>query len=280
MTSELERARTLTKNERGVRTGAIDESWHQGRGAFGGLLAAMALDAMSQDLNDAERIPRSLTVHFCGPATGAIALSTSIVRAGSRVAHATARIDNESGVTTYASASFCKDRPHTSSGAESERYVDASMPRVEDAASTPEMRLAGLPGVPQFFRHIDARFCATPPFAWPFSAAKQPNVAAWVRLREAPSPGALVDAPLAALLLDTLPPAVTATFDTPRPLASVDFTIHFFTDFARAAISAADHQLVAIRSRWAADGYTEELRELWSPRGELLAQCQQLIALL
>ena len=90
-----------------------------------------------------------------------------------------------------------------------------------------------------------------------------------------------LDAPLAALLLDSLPPAVSATFGMPRPLASVDFTIHFFTRFAERRSAATDeHQLVTIRSRWADDGYTEELRDLWSPRGELLAQCRQLIALL
>lgn len=62
----------------------------------------------------------------------------------------------------------------------------------------------------------------------------------------------------------------------------MDFTIHFFSRFGvgrfgvgRFGFSASDmptdgHPLVTIASRWADDGYTEELRELWSPRGELL----------
>jgi hypothetical protein len=37
---------------------------------------------------------------------------------------------------------------------------------------------------------------------------------------------------------------------------------------------------VSIASRWADDGYCEELRDLWSPHGVLLAQCRQLLALL
>ena len=270
MTTAYARARELTKDDRGVRSGVIDESWHQGRGAFGGLLAAMTLAAMTEDLNDAERIPRSLTVHFCGPASGAIALTTEIVRVGSRVAHATARISNEKGVTTFASASFCKDRPAP------ERYLDASMPAVEPAASVPELRLARGPGIPDFLQHVDARFCGP---NVPFSSAKEARVAAWVRLREPAS----LDAPLAAFLLDSLPPAITATFGAPRPLASVDFTIHFPARFAGAGAAAPatdEHQLVTIRSRWADGGYTEELRELWSARGELLAQCRQLIALI
>ncbi|MDB5215864.1 MAG: thioesterase-like protein [Myxococcaceae bacterium] len=283
MTTPYALARQLTKDDRGVRNGLVDPSWHQGRGAFGGLLAAMTLAAMAEDLkrsaipdgaNDAERIPRSLTVHFCAPASGAIALTTEIVRVGSRVAHATARIANEKGVTTIASASFCKDRPRADGG---DRYLVATMPVVESAANVPELRLAGVPGIAEFFQHVDARFCGP---ITPFSSAKEARLAAWVRLREP----ALLDAPLAALLLDSLPPAVTATFGMPRPVASVDFTIHFFSRFAGApgalTIANDEHQLVTIRSRWADDGYTEELRELWSPRGELLAQCRQLIALL
>jgi acyl-CoA thioesterase len=268
MTTAYARARHLTKDERGVRNGVIDPSWHQGRGAFGGLLAAMMLAAMAEDLDDAERIPRSLTVHFCGPASGAVALRTEIVRVGSRVAHATARISNDKGVTTIASASFCKDRPR----ADGDRYVHASMPAVEAAEKVPELRPASVPGIAEFFQHVDARFCGP---IKPFSSAKEARIAAWVRLREP----ALLDAPLAALLLDSLPPAIVATASMPRPLASVDFTIHFFSRFGGDA-PMDEHQLVTIASRWAADGYTEELRELWSPRGELLAQCRQLIALL
>lgn len=268
MTTAYERARKLTSDDRGVRNGVLDASWHQGRGAFGGLLAAMTLGAMTEDVNDAERIPRSLTVHFCGPASGEIGLTTEIVRVGSRVAHATARIANEKGVTTFASASFCKDRSAP------EPYLHAAMPDVAPATSVPELCLASVPGIAEFFQHVDVRFCGP---ILPFSSASDARIAAWVRLREPAS----LDAPLAAFLLDCLPPAITATFGAPRPLASVDFTIHFFSRFAGAAATATDeHHLVAIRSRWAADGYTEELRELWSPRGELLGQCRQLIALL
>jgi hypothetical protein len=39
--SAYERAMTLSKVEHVRRRGRIDESWHQGRGAFGRLLAAI-----------------------------------------------------------------------------------------------------------------------------------------------------------------------------------------------------------------------------------------------
>jgi acyl-CoA thioesterase len=230
---------------------------------------------MTKDVNDAERIARSLTVHFCAPALGELELTTEVVRVGSRVTHAIARLSGEKGTATFGSASFCKDRPLA------EHYVHASMPEVPPASSIPELP-PGIPGLPAFFEHVDVRFCGkTTPFS--SSPSKDAHVMAWVRLRE-PAP---LDAPLAALLLDTLPPAISATFGAPRALASVDFTIQLFSRFeergegGREEAEALDEpHLVAIRSRWAGDGYAEELRDLWSPRGVLLAQCRQLIALL
>ncbi|MEZ4463638.1 MAG: hypothetical protein R3F43_03745 [bacterium] len=47
--------------------GHIDPTWMQGRGAFEGLVGAVILRAMSTLV---DRPPRTLTVHFCGPATG------------------------------------------------------------------------------------------------------------------------------------------------------------------------------------------------------------------
>jgi len=256
--------------ERGRYRGMIDPSWHTGRGAFGGLLAATLLDAMSDVVGDAERVPRSLTVHFCAPCTGPYELKAEVVRAGSRVTHATARIGVGGETTTFASASFCKDRR------EAHHYAHATMPRVEpalEARAVPQ----GVPGLPPFFRYVDARFCGD---VMPFSGAAQPLVQAWVTMRDLPR----VDAPIAAMLLDTLPPAMIATFTAPRAVASVDFTVHFFEHLPLAtAISAPDadpHHLVSIASRWAGDGYGEELRDLWTPDGVLVAQCRQLLALL
>ncbi len=262
MTSAFERATTLSAEG----TGSIDASWYQGRGAFGGLMAAMLLRAMRAKVGDEARTPRSLTVHFCGPATeGPIDVRTEVVRSGSRVTHAMARVTKGDETTTFATASFCRSRTGPS-------YALAKRPDVAPASELPSIPRS-MPGLPAFFEHVDARFAGP---VLPFSGAATPEIAAWVRLRE-PAP---VDAAVAALLLDALPPAIIATFDAPRAVASVDFTIHFFERLPEHAGAPDDFHLVAIRSRWADDGYAEEIRDLWSPSGVLLAQCRQLLALL
>jgi len=247
-------------------TSTIDASWYQGRGAFGGVLAALLVRAMERAVADDARGLRSLTVHFCGPATeGPVSVTSEIVRAGSRVTHATARIMRSGETLTFATASFCRERPGAS-------YALASMPDVPPATGLGDFP-RGVPGVPVFLQHLDLRLTGD---TFPFSGANTPAFSAWVRLRE-PAP---VDAAVAALLLDSLPPGISTTFDAPRPIASVDFRVQLFAPLPASASSPEDFHLVTVRSRWADGGYTEELRELWSPAGVLLAHCQQLIAIL
>jgi acyl-CoA thioesterase len=255
-------ARAVTTNEEGK--GTIDAGWYQGRGAFGGIMTALLLREMQSKVADAERVPRSITAHFCAPATaGPIEVKTEIVRVGSRVSHATSRVVRDGTTLTFGSASFAKPRSGPS-------YSSAKMPNVASASEVRDMP-RGIPGAPAFFDHVDVRFTGE---HLPFTGSAAPEVNAWVRLRE-PEP---IDAAVIAFLLDTLPPAITSTFSTPRPAASVEFNVQLFAT-SRAG-KPDDFHLCSIRSRWADDGYTEELRDLWSPDGVLLGQCRQLLALL
>jgi acyl-CoA thioesterase len=265
MTTAYQRATAL---ENGVK-GRIDPSWYQGRGAFGGLLAALSLGSMRARVADEARTPRSLTVQFCAPAReGPFEITTELLRVGGRITSATARLVQEGKTTTFATASFCRAREPEAAP----RYLAAEMPDVERPSALHAVR-ADLPGAPAFFAHVEARFCGP---VMPFSGATLASVAAWVRLRE-PAP---YDAGVAALLIDALPPAVTSTFTSPRPLVSVDFRIDLLETFPLAGLAADDSLLVSITSRWADDGYVEELRDLWTSDGRLVAQCRQLLALL
>jgi acyl-CoA thioesterase len=213
---------------------------------------------------DPARTPRSLTVHFAAPAApGPFTIETEIVRAGSRVTHAVARLRAAGGggtpntVTTFASASFCRDRDTDL------RHSLATMPPIDPPESLPPFP-PDFPGVPVFLRNFDVRFGGP---ALPYSASSSPTLAAWVR----PITPVPIDAAAAVAVLDSLPPAVSATFTKRRAVASVDFTVHFFERLPRPAPEGA-FNLVSIVSRWAGAGYTEELRDLWSPDGVLLAQ--------
>lgn len=251
--------------------GRLDGSWAQGRGAFGGLQAAIVLEAMIREVDDVDRVPRSLSVHFCGPlgvgADAPFAVDAEAVRVGGRVTHAAARIRQAGEVRTMATASFCKRREAAAPARAASR-----VPVVPAAAALAPM--PAIAGVPVFLRHFDVRFLQTDHFAYPFSGASRASIAAWVRLR-APRP---LDAPHATALFDVLPPAIVAMADRPKPVVSVDFTLQWFSRFEQAGV--ADFHLVTADSEWSEDGYAEEVRCLWSPDGALLGRCLHLAALL
>ncbi|WP_368857012.1 hypothetical protein [Umezawaea beigongshangensis] len=54
------------------------------------------------------------------------------------------------------------------------------------------------------------------------SGGPRPELVAWMRFAD----GRPVDAESAVLLSDALPPALFATWTTPRPVLSVDLTVH------------------------------------------------------
>ena len=61
----------------------VDEAWWVARGPNGGYLAAIVLRALTEAVADADRVPRSLTIHFVAPPeAGTVSIDTKIERQG------------------------------------------------------------------------------------------------------------------------------------------------------------------------------------------------------
>jgi acyl-CoA thioesterase len=246
--------------------GTLDETWYQGRGVYGGVLAASVLRAMRAEVPDTERRPRSLTVHFAAPAVaGPALLDVRVEREGTRVSHLSARVLQADKPVALATATFAASRR------ESVHYDRSTRPAVPPPSEVEF--IPWNPFFPVFVKHFELAFCHG---SMPYSGAEHPRLGGWMRLVEP----TLLDAPLAAAYLDSWPPGVLAVVSDPRAAASVDFRIDFFADLPRASAVVGEHHLVTVESTFASDGYTEELRELWTEDGVRLAQCRQLIALL
>lgn len=251
----------------GATAGALrfDEGWYQGRGAYGGVVAGALARAMAEVDASPDRPLRWLTVHFCAPAVGVGRIEVTPERRGNAVSHASARLTGEGGTLATASATFARARPAELA------WRDAQMPAVAPPASIPEP-FRGTPS-PVFTRHLEFRFVHG---AMPFTAAPAAELGAWIRFVEP-----LVVDPIAAIaLLDAAPPAAMARMDRPRPMASVAFSVQIFADLPRPGARADEHHLLVGRSRIAGGGYAEEMAELWSEGGELIAACWQNIAVL
>lgn len=126
---------------------------------------------------------------------------------------------------------------------------------------------------PSFTSYLELRFCHGSP---PLSGSEQTEMGAWIRFREP----LLVDTAAALAILDAAPPAAMARFDSLRPMATVALSCQFFETLPLADARPDDHYLFIVRSSVCADGYAEELGELWSRQGRLIALCWQTVALL
>jgi len=135
----------------------------------------------------------------------------------------------------------------------------------------PDELLPAQPDIPANQRY-EFRFV---PFREPHSAFTEAVTAAWIRLAEPRE----LDAPLLAAYADALPPPIFAlaeSRDEIGPVPTVDLTVHYRTEPARAIVGAGDFCLGIFRTRLAHAGYVEEDGEIWSPDGSLLVQSRQL----
>lgn len=237
--------------------------WFQGRGAFGGLLGGALLRSMMRELGEPTRAPRSFTTHFCAPVVeGEASIQVRLERAGRQVSHLTARLEQAGQVACLASATFATSRDS------SLVYTDARPPVVPAPQDVPPVPTSQWPA---FGAHFDFRWCVGAP---PSSGAAESRVGGWVRPR-VPTP---LDAPLAVALLDSFPPSAVARLSGPFQAATMDFTAHFYAPLPLPSADPAAFYLRTAHSRHAATGYADDLAELWSTEGQLLAQLRQMAA--
>jgi len=242
--------------------GDILPAWFQGRGAYGGMLGGALLRSMMRELNDPARAPRSFTVHFCAPvAAGEALVTVRLERAGRQVSHLSARLEQGGQLACFASATFATSRETPLV------YTDAQPPKVPPPGDVPPTPSEVLP---TFGAHFEYRWCVG---AVPYTGAAEARVGGWIRPR-VPTP---LDAPLVVGLLDAFPPASFARVDGFCNGATMDYTAHFYAPLPLEGRQDA-HYLRTGHSRHAAGGYADDLAELWSEDGRLLAQLRQVAA--
>jgi len=248
-----------------VYEGTLDESWFQGRGSFGGLLTAFALNAFVDHVGDARRRPRTLHAHFCAPVAAATyTLTTTNAREGSRVTHLHAELRQDGKCMALFTATFAAARDDELRV--SQQPAPQVLPVDDAIAVSHEM-----PGVPVFIQHYDMRVGLGQP---PYTGAAQARLGGHIRLRNSVP----VNEALLSTYVDAWPPAAFACATSPRGGASVDLTLTFLeppTGYAPGAFFVAD-----VHSTFVDDGYSQETTWLHGPDGKPLVHCRQLVALL
>jgi acyl-CoA thioesterase len=243
----------------------MSERWWVERGPNGGYVAAVMLQAI-QAATGCERAPRSLTVQFPrAPAAGPVGLTVTIEREGRTATFVSARMEQAGELRAIALTVLGTDW-------DGPGYSEVEMPEVEEPGELYAPNPEDVDGMPSMFQNYSMR----PALGERAFSGGSPKSGAWLRAREP----RLLDAPLAAAMLDAWFPAPFVRLEGPAPAPTIDYTVHFRSRLPAPDATPESPYLATFRSGLARHGYFEEDGELWSADGTLLAQSRQLALLL
>ncbi|MBY8967206.1 thioesterase family protein [Algiphilus sp. NNCM1] len=252
-------AQTLSALAPGVPC-PIPANWLQGRTAYGGLSAAIALHLVLQEAPEGLPPLKAAQVSFVGPVSNSARFNSEILRRGKSVTQI--GVDARVGDALAMRTSFIFGAQRTSKI----RHVRTLRPDVQEPAAY--LSLPSTAVMPGHFPNFDVRFVGD---NLPISGSAVPELLAWVRLKDAR--GVRPEVALLALG-DCLPPASMACFPEPAPISSMTWSV----DFPQPAQSS-NWYLQRSSSLAAADGYSLQLMEVWDEHGNLVLLGTQTVAI-
>jgi acyl-CoA thioesterase len=265
-TTLFEQDTAVTPAGDGVWHATISDRWAVPRGPNGGYIAALILRALEAAVDDPERAPRSLTLHYLRPpvAGEASQIHVTVERAGRTLSSLSARLVQDGRTMVLALAAFAGDFTAAID------YV-ASPPDVGPPPAELHTVPAG-PGVPE----IALRIAAAPVFgAGALAGGDEALAGGWLRLAEP----RIADAAALAFYADAWLPAPFVRLAAPVPAPTIDLTIHFRTRLPHPGMAIDAPVLARFSSSTSHGGFFEEDGSIWAPDGTLLVQSRQLALL-
>jgi acyl-CoA thioesterase len=240
---------------------SIGPDWMQGRTAYGGISAALALDAAMQD-HPGDAPLRTAQVSFVGPVGGDCRVQTRLLRQSKSSRFVAADLDSESGYGTNALFTFMNPRE---SHVDHERISAPAIAEPDALESIPEH-----PARPPFTRKFEMRPIGGRGFG---HAKDEANIVTWVRWLEEPA----ADPHIALLALaDALPPAALQLFHQFGPVSSSTWVQHFLTDHPE---TEDGWWLLVSRTSHARRGFSAQSMYIWNSRRELVSVGGQGVAI-
>ncbi|WP_161868004.1 acyl-CoA thioesterase, partial [Pseudomonas yangonensis] len=154
-------------------TVVIPAEWGQGRASFGGLVAALAFEAMRAKVPDGRPV-RSLAITFVGPVASDVPVSfqAEVLREGKAVSQMLLRAVQDGQVVTVVQGSFGASR---SSSITVEALAAPQIKPVEQCQELPYVRNV----TPEFTRFLAMRWAIG---GMPFTNNRSRQMGGWVRL--------------------------------------------------------------------------------------------------
>lgn len=260
MTSFTQLVASLTQNtERNWQT-EIPENWMQGRTTYGGLSAALCLQAIHNQFPNLPPL-RSAQISFIGPASGTVEIKVTELRRGKSVSFICADLICENSIATH--TVFCF-------GAHRNSHLNSNLietPKVAKYDQLPANMFAGQPMAPTFTQHFDARFAQGD---LPASGAERGEFHIWSKHNCANQ----TDVGLLGIA-DMLPPAAFSMFKQLAPVSSMTWMVNIVSE----NITTNDGWwLLNSVVEQVENGYSSQEMKLWNSEGDIILVGKQSVA--
>lgn len=243
------------RTEASFRT-TVPADWMQGRTAYGGLSAALALQAALELESDLPPL-RSAQVAFIGPLSGDVTVTATRLRRGRNAAFVQADVASDAGLGLRATFVFMAELASAVSLDEAPKVPAPPPPAEAELYTGPEDFFTGN------FNFFDPQ--------QPLGAAEWLR---WARLRERKGLHPMVEL---MAIGDALPPAAFKLVAERRtPLSSLNWQINFLTDAPR---TRDGWWLLSTRADVARHGYSSQRMAIWNAAGEAVAEAMQGVAI-
>jgi acyl-CoA thioesterase len=239
----------------------IGPDWMQGRTAYGGISAALALDTVLRD-HPGDAPLRTAQVSFVGPVGGETSTTTRLLRQSKSSRFVAADLSSDAGYGTNALFTFMKPR---------DSHIDHACIPVPDIRDPEELEeIPDHPARPAFTR----KFVMRPASGAGFGHGRdRADILTWVRWADEPH----CDAHIALLALaDALPPAALTLFHQFGPISSSTWVQHFLIDHPA---TRDGWWLLSSRSSQVQRGFSAQDMLIWNRDRELVSIGGQGVAL-
>lgn len=239
---------------------SVPAEWHQGRTAYGGFSAALALQAAIRVGGEGLPPLRSAQVSFVGPLSGEVSIRARILRSGKNATWIAAEVlrDGAPGLV----ATFVFMGPVNSALHLDERAAPVGFIALDVAEP-----FAFREHTPAFLRHnFEVRF------ALPRDGEKRPDICWWVRARD----HADLD-PMVGLMLiaDSLPPGVLPLLHPGTPVSSMTWQANFLTPAPK---TRDGWWLLRSTGDYAENGCSSQRMAIWNADGVPVMSGMQSVA--
>lgn len=238
----------------------VPDDWRQGRTTYGGLSAAICLEATARSLPDLPPL-RSAQFAFVGPAAGRLHARPQVLRQGKSSVFVGVDLVGDEGVATRAILTYGAER------ASAYAYENLPAPQVPPVDECRPFFKEGL--APGFANHFEVRKAGGVRIG---AGAANPEFLLWMRHRDEAAPASITTL---VALADTPPPPASAMFTGWSPISTMTWSLDILTDRA----DEGPWRLLRSTAQTVAHGYSSQDMMLWAADGRPLIAARQTVAI-